>query len=132
MILLYRAGMEQQLVSQFDRPLYAISAPGPRPRESGPEQRNHAEHARIEDVPDYKPAFSQGSLHADRSGNLWIRTNKFAGGQPVYDVINRAGRLIDRVQLPPYRTIAGFGRDVVLMAVRDSSGVVHLERARLR
>jgi hypothetical protein len=100
-------------------------------RASGPEQRDHADRAQIDDVPDYRPAFRQGAVHADRSGNLWIRTNKFAGGQPVYDVVNRAGRLIDRVQLPPFRTIAGFGRDVVYMAVRDSAGVVHL-RAHVR
>ena len=84
------------------------------------------------DVPDYRPPFGQGAVRADRSGNLWIRTNKWADGRPVYDVVNRKGEVADRVQLPPHRTIAGFGPGVVYMAVQDSSGVAHLERGRIR
>ena len=53
-------------------------------------------------------------------------------GQPVYDIVNRRGELVDRVQLPAFRTIAGFGPGVVYMAVKDSAGVVLLERARLK
>ena len=30
-------------------------------------------------------------------------------GQPVYDMVNRRGELFDRVQLPSFREIAGFG-----------------------
>jgi hypothetical protein len=53
-------------------------------------------------------------------------------GQPVYDIVNRRGELSDRVQLPPFRTIAGFAPGFVYMAVKDSTGVVHLERARVK
>jgi hypothetical protein len=88
--------------------------------------------AELADVPDYRPAFRQGSVRADVEGNLWIRTNKMVDGRPVYDVVNRSGQLTDRVQLPQFRTIAGFGPGVVFMGVRDSSGVMHLERARVR
>jgi len=83
------------------------------------------------DVPDYRPPFGQGAVRADRSGNLWIRTNKWVDGRPVYDVVDRKGELAERVQLPLHRTIAGFGPGVVYMAVQDSSGVAHLERARV-
>ncbi|HEY5062457.1 MAG TPA: hypothetical protein VII52_13030 [Gemmatimonadaceae bacterium] len=86
-------------------------------------------------VPDYIPPFtpSQGSaLNADADGNLWIRTTTVVDGRPVYDVVNRRGELFDRVQLPPFRTIAGFGPGVIYMAVKDSAGVVHLERARIK
>lgn len=88
--------------------------------------------AALADVPDYRPAFRQGSVRADVEGNLWIRTNKMVDGRPVYDVINRSGELTDRLQLPQFRTIAGFGPGVVYLGVRDSSGVMHLERARIR
>ncbi len=88
--------------------------------------------AALADVPDYRPAFRQGSVRADVEGNLWIRTNKMVDGRPVYDVVNRSGELTDRLQLPAFRTIAGFGPGVVYMGVRDSSGVMHLERARVR
>ena len=86
-------------------------------------------------VPDYIPPFTpnQGSaLNADAGGNLWIRTTTLIQGQPVYDIVNRRGELFDRVQLPPFRTIAGFGPGVIYMAVKDSVGVVHLERARMK
>jgi hypothetical protein len=86
----------------------------------------------LSDLPDYQPAFLAGATHADADGNLWIRTTAMLKGQPVYDVLNRRGELIDRVQLPPFRTIAGFAPGAVYMAVKDSTGIVHLEMARLR
>ncbi len=84
------------------------------------------------DVPDYRPAFSQGAVRADRDGNLWIRTTAMVDARPVYDIVNRRGELTDRIQLPAFRTIAGFGAGVVFLGVRDSTGVMHLERARIR
>ncbi len=88
--------------------------------------------ADLADVPDYRPPFGQAAVRADRDGNLWIRTNKQVDGRPVYDVVNRRGEITDRVQLPPFRTIAGFGPGLVYMGVQDSTGVTHLERARIR
>lgn len=84
------------------------------------------------DIPDYRPPFSRGSVRADADGNIWIRTTTMVKGQPVYDIVNRRGELTDRVQLPPFRTIAGFGPGVVYMAVKDAAGVVHVERARVK
>lgn len=87
--------------------------------------------AELSAVPDYRPAFGQGSVRADREGNLWIRTTTVLDGRPVYDIVNARGELTERVQLPAFRTIAGFGNGVVYMGVRDSNGTVHLERARI-
>ncbi len=86
----------------------------------------------VADVPDYRPPFGQGAVRADRDDKLWIRTNKVVDGRPVYDIVGRNGEISDRVQLPPFRTIAGFGPGVVYMGVRDSTGVTHLERARIK
>ena len=88
--------------------------------------------ADLSEVPDYRPPFRQAAVRADAEGNLWIRTTKMIEGRPVYDVVNRDGRLIDRVQLPAFRTIAGFGPGVVYLGVRDSVGVMHVEKARVR
>lgn len=93
---------------------------------------NVAARARLEDLPDYFPPFAERSVIADRDNDIWIRTTQMADSRPVYDVINRRGELIDRVQLPRYRAIAAFGPGVVYMAVVDSAGKVRLERARLR
>jgi hypothetical protein len=84
------------------------------------------------ELPDYKPPFTPGSTRADADGNLWIRTSQNIDARPVYDVVNRKGELIDRVQLPSNRVLAGFGANgVVYLAVRDGA-TAHLEKARIR
>jgi hypothetical protein len=86
------------------------------------------------ELPDYKPPFFAGSARADAEGNLWIRTipTKPVAGGPVYDVVNRRGELVDRVQIPTGRSIAGFGAGgAVYLVGRDTAGTT-LERARLR
>jgi hypothetical protein len=77
------------------------------------------------ELPDYRPAFSNGSVRADADGKLWVRimSPKPASG-PEYDVIDRTGKLVDRVVLPAGTTIAGFAPGgIVYLGVRDASGV---------
>jgi hypothetical protein len=84
------------------------------------------------ELPDYRPAFAPGSTRADADGNLWIRTSQHVDGVPVYNVVNRKGELIDRVQLPRNRVLVGFGTGgVVYLAVREGT-VAHLEKARVK
>ena len=84
------------------------------------------------ELPDYRPAFANGSVRADAEGKLWVRilpAKPSAGGGPEYDVIDRNGKLVDRVALPRGTTIAGFGAGgVVYLGVRDAAGV-HVVRA---
>jgi hypothetical protein len=101
-------------------------------RGGGLEIPNIAGRADVSDLADYVPAFARGSVTADADGNLWIRTSTVVKGEPVYDIVNRRGELVDRVQLPSFRTIAGFGPGVVYMAVKDASGIVRVERARVK
>jgi len=90
------------------------------------------------ELPDYKPPFLPNSVRADASGNIWVRTipTRQIPGGPVYDVINREGKLIDRVQVPAGRTIIGFGSDgAVYLATRDTSSptpTMTLERAPIK
>jgi len=78
------------------------------------------------ELPDYRPAIFAGSSRADLDGNLWIRTSatrKGAISGPIYDVVNRKGELVDRIQIPSGRTIVGFGKGgVVFMLARDDKG----------
>ena len=84
------------------------------------------------ELPDYKPPFAGGATRVDAEGNLWIRTTQNLKGLPVYNVVNRKGELIDRVQLPAGRVIAGFGAGgVIYLAFRDGD-VAKLEKARVR
>jgi hypothetical protein len=84
------------------------------------------------ELPDYKPPFAGGATRVDNEGNLWIRTTQNLNGFPVYNVVNRKGELIDRVQLPAGRVIAGFGTaGTVFLAFRDGD-VARLEKAKIR
>jgi hypothetical protein len=85
----------------------------------------------LNEMPDYRPPFRLAATRGDAEGNLWIRTTKIVNGGAVYDVINGQGALVDRIQVPPGRVIAGFGRGgVVYMGVLDGT-VARLERARV-
>ena len=85
------------------------------------------------DLPDYKPVFGPNSVRADADGRLWIRTiptTPTAG--TVYDVIDRSGKLVDRVMVPNGSVIVGFGAGgVVYLGMRDAGGI-HVQRAQAR
>ncbi|HEY4132013.1 MAG TPA: hypothetical protein VGM50_15485 [Gemmatimonadaceae bacterium] len=83
------------------------------------------------DLPGYVPPFGEHAVDSDAEGNVWIQTTTIDDDRPVYDVVNRRGELIDRVQLPAFRTIAGFGAGVVYMALQTTDRKVRLERARI-
>jgi hypothetical protein len=86
------------------------------------------------ELPDYKPAFFAGSTRADTEGNLWVRTIPTTGiaGGPVYDVINRKGQLVDRVQVPTGRTIIAFGPAGAVYMVNRDGATVTIERASVK
>jgi hypothetical protein len=86
------------------------------------------------DLPDYKPPFFAGSVRADTEGNLWIRTIPTSGvaGGPVYDVIDRKGVLVDRVQIPANRTIAAFGPGGAVYLLNREGATATLEKATIR
>jgi hypothetical protein len=86
------------------------------------------------ELPDYKPVFLNGFVRADADGNVWVRTipTKAIAGGPVYDVINRKGELVERVQIPMNRTITAFGPGgVVYLTSRDGT-TTKLEKATVR
>jgi sugar lactone lactonase YvrE len=86
------------------------------------------------ELPDYKPPFFSGALRADLDGNLWVRTipTRQVPGGPVYDVINRKGELIDRVQIPANTTILAFGPGADVYLLHRDGTAQTVERARTR
>ncbi|MEP6766149.1 MAG: hypothetical protein ABJB66_17680, partial [Gemmatimonadaceae bacterium] len=63
------------------------------------------------DLPDFYPAVRSGQVRSDLEGNVWIlpSTSMSAKDGLLYDVVNRQGEIIERVQLPKGRTLVGFG-----------------------
>ena len=91
------------------------------------------------DPPDYYAPFppsdtlSAQPVRPDAEGNLWIRVNLAARpeGGFVYDVVNRQGVLVDRVQIPGGTHLIGFGPGVAYLISRDGARYT-LARARIR
>ncbi|HYV98291.1 MAG TPA: hypothetical protein VE967_12600 [Gemmatimonadaceae bacterium] len=87
--------------------------------------------APLDRIPDYHQPFRAGTTLADRNGNVWIlpvTTTRSTGGL-VYDVVNRAGTIVERVELPPERSILEFGPgDVVYLMQKLPDGVFRVER----
>ena len=88
----------------------------------------------VDELPDYRPAFTNGSARGDLDGNLWVRTTSPVGNAgPIYFIINTKSEVIDRVQLPESRQLVGFGKNGdVYLAVRDAEGNARIERAKVR
>ena len=86
------------------------------------------------EMADYVPPIRWGTVKPDVDGNLWIlpSTSLDAKGGLLYDVVNKKGELFQRVQLPPGRNIAGFGRGgVVYMVAKAENGQWYLERSKV-
>lgn len=94
-----------------------------------------AESVPISEMPDYFPPLRAGTVKADLDGNVWILPSTSARSTSrgiVYDVVNRKGELFERVQLPPERSVAGFGASSALYLMwRDSTLAWHIEKTHI-
>ncbi|HET9423968.1 MAG TPA: hypothetical protein VFO55_01245 [Gemmatimonadaceae bacterium] len=138
----------QERVAAYDRAQAAAksgTAPPPRPGPAGEfrpppgpsRPPTRPDMVTMTDVPDYFPAYEKSSntFRADEDNNLWIRPRpgaRQAGGGQVYDIVNRKGELTDRVQLPPGRTLIGFGPGGIVYLLARDAGAVRVEEARVR
>jgi hypothetical protein len=75
-----------------------------------------AEFPTPDQMSDYITPIREEAARADLDGNVWIlpTTSLSARGGLLYDVVNAQGELVERVQLPGERNIAGFGKGGVL------------------
>lgn len=85
------------------------------------------------ELPDYKPVFGTGAVRADMDDRIWVRTipTKASTAGAIYDVIDRSGKLVDRVQVPANATIAGFGKGGIVYVGTRERGEIRLQRVRV-
>jgi hypothetical protein len=87
-----------------------------------------------EEIGDFYPPIRQGQVRADPAGNVWIlpSTATMSDGGLIFDVVNRAGTIAERVKLPAGRNLAGFGTaGTIYMIYAPAPGKILLERARI-
>jgi hypothetical protein len=82
------------------------------------------------ELPDYYPPVRDGAARPDADGNLWVlpTTSASARGGLLYDVVNRKGQILERVQLPGECALAGFAKDRRVFLICTSTS---LERRRI-
>ncbi|HTR78349.1 MAG TPA: hypothetical protein VMH39_09575 [Gemmatimonadaceae bacterium] len=75
------------------------------------------------DLPDYRAPFRPNGAVGDGDAHVWIQVALMPQpeGGPVYDVVDRTGTVIDRVQVPGDTFIVGFGPGVVYLSSRDGA-----------
>jgi hypothetical protein len=76
------------------------------------------------------PAFSGPSaVVAGPDGTVWIeRLRGTAATSVQYDVVDRKGTVIERVELPLGHRVIGFGKESVYVVRTDDDGLQHLQR----
>ncbi|HYV99412.1 MAG TPA: hypothetical protein VE967_18280, partial [Gemmatimonadaceae bacterium] len=104
---------------------------GPPPKMEAPPKAGVPEVVSPKDLPDYMPpVLRSGTMKVDGRGNIWVlpSTSTQSAGGLLYDVINRAGQIVERVRLPAGRALEGFGSNgTIYLSVHSAEGT-RLER----
>ncbi|MEP6763840.1 MAG: hypothetical protein ABJB66_05975 [Gemmatimonadaceae bacterium] len=129
------AEQKQKLIDSL-RPIYQRQIEGmPARKTTTPEGerdfRTEIDFVSLRQMPDYEPPIGQGSVKADRKGNLWIlpHTSLSARGGVLYDVVNKRGEITKRVQLPAGYALIGFGNGDDVFVIRVSGKTGFIEKA---
>ena len=87
----------------------------------------------LDKMGDYEQPITTGAVKADLHAQLWIvpHTTASAQGGVLYDVVNREGRLVERVQFPKNHALAGFGPNGDVYVLRIEGKHAFLERRKL-
>ena len=83
------------------------------------------------DWPEYMPPFlSSGtsSVSFSNDGLLWVRRTGPAGQAPTFDLIDRSGKVAQKVVLPKKSRLVGFGNGTVYVVRVDDDDLQYLQR----
>jgi hypothetical protein len=76
------------------------------------------------------PFLGPAALAFSNDGHLWIRRTGPPGQPPLFDVIDRAGNLVQKVVLPKRSRLVGFGKGVVYIVRVDDDDLQYLQKYR--
>jgi hypothetical protein len=81
---------------------------------------------------EFMPPYLQGTnnLVFSNDGFLWVSRTGPVGQPPTYDVIDRAGNVVQRVVLPKRARLLGFGNGAVYIARLDEDDLQYLQKHR--
>lgn len=78
--------------------------------------------------PAYLPPFKTSEIAVATDGVVWIRRLVAAGAPPEYDLVDGAGRLVQKVRLAPRSHVVGFGNGTVYVVRMDEDDLQYLQR----
>jgi hypothetical protein len=134
-----RIAWERVALTEADKSAWreAMSADGPRigvsqgtapGRMSAPQLLSVPEPATW---PRFKPPFDAGSARVAPDGRLWLRRHRPASeARLLYDVFDRRGQRVDRVELPTGTRLVGFGATSLYLARVTADGLEYLQQVR--
>ena len=98
-------------------------------RESERTGRPARDPASLPPFPEVIPPFLGDALVAAPNGQLWIRrAPSSANVDPPYDMVDRQGTLVARLDVGKNVRVLGFGRNAVYTVVTDEDGIQRLQR----
>jgi hypothetical protein len=79
-----------------------------------------------------KMQFDPTNVIVSSDGRVWVPRNQRFGIKTVlYDVFDRQGERVDRVELPAGNRVIGFGQGSVYTVERDDKGAASLRKYKL-
>ena len=84
-----------------------------------------------EEWPEFLPPFLAGGVSIAPDRQVWVARMTAPDAEPVYDVIDRTGRVAQRVTLDRRSRIVGFGNGTAYLVRKDEDDLEYLQRHRL-
>ena len=81
------------------------------------------------DWPEFKPPFPSAAVFAGTDGRLWVQRHAPAqDARTHYDVIDRRGAVVAKVDVPNGGRIVGFGAAAIYVVRKDADDLQYLQR----
>ncbi len=118
---------KKQWLAELSSPTEAVIVPEGSKRATRAMTRSPSAGRPVRWPTDFPPFLHDALLFAP-DGQLWIRRARSVDDPPMYDVLARDGRLVERVILPQHCHVVGFGPRSIYVVRVDDDGLQYLRR----